>query len=97
MGTGPERRSGPDADPGERATVLEPPHENPDGRATGELTALVGARVEVTPGERLAHMPETLIASRASAGQTKGMPSSSALARLSRDLSAAFTHVLAPR
>src|SRR5262249_30237630 len=29
----------------ERATVLELPHENLDGRATAELTALVGARV----------------------------------------------------
>ncbi len=29
----------------ERATVLELPHENPEGRATAELTALVGARV----------------------------------------------------
>jgi quercetin dioxygenase-like cupin family protein len=30
---------------GERATLLELPHKNPDGRATAELTALVGARV----------------------------------------------------
>jgi len=30
---------------GERATILELPYENPDGRATAELTALVGARV----------------------------------------------------
>jgi quercetin dioxygenase-like cupin family protein len=29
----------------ERATVLELPTENPEGRATSELTALVGARV----------------------------------------------------
>jgi quercetin dioxygenase-like cupin family protein len=30
---------------GERATILELPWDNPAGRATGELTALVGARV----------------------------------------------------
>jgi quercetin dioxygenase-like cupin family protein len=30
---------------GERATILELPHQNPEGRATAELTALVGARV----------------------------------------------------
>ena len=30
---------------GERATILELPHENPEGRVTAELTALVGARV----------------------------------------------------
>ena len=30
---------------GERATILELPFENPEGRATAELTALVGARV----------------------------------------------------
>ena len=30
---------------GERATILELPDENPEGRATAELTALVGARV----------------------------------------------------
>ena len=29
----------------ERATILELPHENREGRATAELTALVGARV----------------------------------------------------
>src|SRR5215475_15086309 len=29
----------------ERATILERPWENPEGRATAELTALVGARV----------------------------------------------------
>jgi quercetin dioxygenase-like cupin family protein len=29
----------------ERATILELPFENPEGRATAELTALVGARV----------------------------------------------------
>ena len=29
----------------ERATLLEPPNINPDGRAVAELTALVGARV----------------------------------------------------
>src|SRR6266566_3641475 len=29
----------------ERATILELPNDNPDGRATAELTALVGARV----------------------------------------------------
>jgi quercetin dioxygenase-like cupin family protein len=29
----------------ERATILELPHANPEGRATAELTALVGARV----------------------------------------------------
>jgi quercetin dioxygenase-like cupin family protein len=29
----------------ERATILELPHENPDGRAAAELTALAGARV----------------------------------------------------
>jgi quercetin dioxygenase-like cupin family protein len=29
----------------ERATLLELPHENPEGRAAAELTALVGARV----------------------------------------------------
>jgi quercetin dioxygenase-like cupin family protein len=29
----------------ERATVLERPWDNPEGRATAELTALVGARV----------------------------------------------------
>jgi len=29
----------------ERATILERPWDNPAGRATGELTALVGARV----------------------------------------------------
>jgi quercetin dioxygenase-like cupin family protein len=29
----------------ERATILELPHQNPEGRATAELTALVGARV----------------------------------------------------
>jgi len=29
----------------ERATILELPNENPEGRATAELTALVGARV----------------------------------------------------
>lgn len=30
---------------GERATILELPYENPEGRATAELTALVGAGV----------------------------------------------------
>ena len=30
---------------GERATILELPYKNPEGRATAELTALVGARV----------------------------------------------------
>ena len=30
---------------GERATILERPRDNPAGRATAELTALVGARV----------------------------------------------------
>jgi quercetin dioxygenase-like cupin family protein len=30
---------------GERATILELPHENPEGRVSAELTALVGARV----------------------------------------------------
>src|SRR5215472_12614392 len=30
---------------GERATILERPWDNPGGRATAELTALVGARV----------------------------------------------------
>jgi mannose-6-phosphate isomerase-like protein (cupin superfamily) len=30
---------------GERATILELPWDNPAGRGTGELTALVGARV----------------------------------------------------
>jgi len=30
---------------GERSTILERPWDNPAGRATGELTALVGARV----------------------------------------------------
>ena len=30
---------------GERATILELPNENPEGRASSELTALVGARV----------------------------------------------------
>ena len=30
---------------GERATILELPFKNPEGRATAELTALVGARV----------------------------------------------------
>lgn len=30
---------------GERATILELPHENAESRATAELTALVGARV----------------------------------------------------
>jgi quercetin dioxygenase-like cupin family protein len=30
---------------GERATILELPNQNPEGRATTELTALVGARV----------------------------------------------------
>jgi quercetin dioxygenase-like cupin family protein len=30
---------------GERATILERPWDNPAGRGTGELTALVGARV----------------------------------------------------
>jgi quercetin dioxygenase-like cupin family protein len=30
---------------GERATILELPDKNPEGRATAELTALVGARV----------------------------------------------------
>ena len=30
---------------GERATILELPWKNPEGRATAELTALVGARV----------------------------------------------------
>ena len=30
---------------GERATILELPSQNPEGRATAELTALVGARV----------------------------------------------------
>jgi quercetin dioxygenase-like cupin family protein len=30
---------------GERATVLELPYANPEGRATAEMTALVGARV----------------------------------------------------
>jgi quercetin dioxygenase-like cupin family protein len=30
---------------GERATILELPHANPEGRAVAELTALVGARV----------------------------------------------------
>jgi quercetin dioxygenase-like cupin family protein len=30
---------------GERATILELPYENPEGRGTAELTALVGARV----------------------------------------------------
>ncbi len=30
---------------GERATILELPDENPEGRVTAELTALVGARV----------------------------------------------------
>ena len=30
---------------GERATILELPYENPEGRVTAELTALVGARV----------------------------------------------------
>ena len=30
---------------GERATILELSHQNPDGRVTAELTALVGARV----------------------------------------------------
>jgi len=30
---------------GERATILERPWDNPAGRATAELTALVGARV----------------------------------------------------
>jgi quercetin dioxygenase-like cupin family protein len=30
---------------GERATILELPYENPESRATAELTALVGARV----------------------------------------------------
>ena len=29
----------------ERATILERPWDNPEGRATAELTALVGARV----------------------------------------------------
>src|SRR5262245_2022294 len=29
----------------ERATILEFPHQNPEGRAAAELTALVGARV----------------------------------------------------
>jgi hypothetical protein len=29
----------------ERATILELPHQNPAGRATAELTALVGAQV----------------------------------------------------
>jgi quercetin dioxygenase-like cupin family protein len=29
----------------ERATILELPHANPEGRAVAELTALVGARV----------------------------------------------------
>jgi quercetin dioxygenase-like cupin family protein len=29
----------------ERATILELPYDNPDGRATAELTALVGAKV----------------------------------------------------
>ena len=29
----------------ERATILELPHENPDGRVSAELVALVGARV----------------------------------------------------
>ena len=29
----------------ERATILELPYKNPEGRATAELTALVGARV----------------------------------------------------
>jgi quercetin dioxygenase-like cupin family protein len=29
----------------ERATILELPHTNPDGRVTAELTPLVGARV----------------------------------------------------
>jgi quercetin dioxygenase-like cupin family protein len=29
----------------ERSTILELPYENPEGRATAELTALVGARV----------------------------------------------------
>jgi len=29
----------------ERATILELPHQNAEGRATAELTALVGARV----------------------------------------------------
>lgn len=29
----------------ERATILELPHQNPEGRATAELTALAGARV----------------------------------------------------
>src|SRR5450631_1912175 len=29
----------------ERATILELPHKNPEGRATAELTALVGAQV----------------------------------------------------
>jgi quercetin dioxygenase-like cupin family protein len=29
----------------ERATILELPHQNPEGRATAELTALIGARV----------------------------------------------------
>ncbi|HEX2504372.1 MAG TPA: cupin domain-containing protein [Miltoncostaeaceae bacterium] len=29
----------------ERATILALPHQNPEGRATAELTALVGARV----------------------------------------------------
>ena len=30
----------------ERATILERPWDNPAGRATAELTALVGARVD---------------------------------------------------
>jgi quercetin dioxygenase-like cupin family protein len=30
---------------GERATILELPHQNPEGRVSAELTALVGARV----------------------------------------------------
>src|SRR5436190_4335297 len=30
---------------GERATILELPHTNPEGRAVAELTALVGGRV----------------------------------------------------
>jgi len=125
----------------ERATVLELPHEKLDGRATAELTALVGARVvgehlhpalverftvlegesavieagtwhdwwnagerdararvEVTPGERFAHMIETVFGlARLGHTNSKGMPSPLQLALVAQEFSDVIVFRSPPR
>jgi hypothetical protein len=84
---------------GERATILELPYTNSERRAAAELTAPFGTRlpaehhdtrvrIEITPGDRFAHMIETLFGlARLGHSDAKGMPHPLQLALTAREFS----------